>query len=180
MDIVRDMTGWTGFTRASVFVGGRETVYRHTGRGRPVLILAGDHSTRCLAAVLGSVARVIVPERIEGDDSTSTASWICGLLDGLGLEGAAIVADERHGLAAMALVIADPFRVDRVALLVDGETLVAGVGIEDRLESTGQRVLLVGRPAGSAADGSTAGPVMSNRQEGWVGRVVNLLRPLDT
>jgi hypothetical protein len=169
MDIVREAPAEDGFTRASVYIAGRETGYRHAGRGRPVLILSGDDSIHGrLAAALSSVARVIVPERIEGDDSTSTVSWIRGLLDGLGLERAGLVADKANGLVAITLALADPFRVDRVALLVDGEAVVDGVGMEERLESTGQRVLIVGRPAGARDTGATAGPA-------WIGRLMSLM-----
>jgi hypothetical protein len=146
--------------RASVIIKGVETIYDRAGVGRPVLVLAVDASLRFrTASALVPAARVIVPE-LRTDEAGG--AWLHGLLDGLGVDGVGIVADEVWAVAALELALIDPWRVDRLAILHRPGTsgFLPPDGLEESLESAGQRLLLI--EVGGA--------------EGWTRRIAGFMR----
>ena len=119
--------------RAVLTAGGVETTYVRMGMGRTVLVLrSGDRDDRPspLVAALADRFRVIAPVRPaalrDGGDGASGdafATWLRDLLDGLGLDGATIVAEGAVAVPTLAFALADPLRVRRVALFMDDAAL---------------------------------------------------------
>jgi len=110
------------WVEASITAGGRETRYIRSGRGRVVLLL----STGGLATVpadpvlerLGAGFRVIaadIPPGLVEETPAAFTGWVDGVIDGLGLRRAAIVADPR---VAPCLTRPNGFYPDRVALIL--------------------------------------------------------------
>lgn len=138
------------FTVASVFIDGRETTYLRAGAGLPVLILIEDDTARSvLARTLLPGARVILPERTSGDTVDGGAMRIRGLLDGLGLDRCAIIADRTAAARALASTVTEPDRITHLAVLVDaGHDFTTGTCIEDQFASTAQSILVISRDSG--------------------------------
>ena len=109
--------------RASVTVGRLETHYARAGRGSPVLVIARldeplEWSAQSLVGSLAANHRVTVahpPDSVESDHTF--ASWLAGLLEGLGTPRAALVATAEHALHALHFAMHYADRVTRLALV---------------------------------------------------------------
>jgi len=90
------------------------TPYRRSGTGAPVLLLCrGALADRLLGRLAGRRC-VIAPELPEGVPFTA---WLCDVIDGLGLDRPAIVADATFAEAVRAFVRDEPDRVGRVVVV---------------------------------------------------------------
>jgi pimeloyl-ACP methyl ester carboxylesterase len=112
---------------AVVQIGSVETAYRRAGSGRTVLLLVGegDAAVDWLFEQLAVRFRTIAPLRPGGIDEGGYATldlWLRGLIDGLGLQRPALVAGVADARSLLRFATIDPERVDRIALVVDGET----------------------------------------------------------
>jgi hypothetical protein len=131
----------TPLITATVCAGDAETRYTRGGTGDPVVILAGEPRTRAaLIAALARDLRVIAPElpvpaaadgrgqlhaadgdasAAPGDEGAAEGSGVCrlcGVLDGLGLDRVALVADELFAACAIAFALLEPERTAAVVL----------------------------------------------------------------
>lgn len=129
-------------TRASVIVGTHETPYLRLGRGAPALYLAPNTESATTSAwdvvsMLSAARRVTLLEPpappshasptaapAAGAESPHArvpafATWLAGLLDGLGIARAAIIAAEVYALRVLHFALAHGDRVERVVLLTD-------------------------------------------------------------
>jgi hypothetical protein len=117
---------------AVVSAGEVETRYRRTGCGPPVVVLGYEFDDEDrLPEPLGPLAgrfRVIVPdpagiEALAPATSPEPASfpgWLRGFLEGLGIEGARVVAEAGLDAALARFVALNPGQIDR--LLIIGDT----------------------------------------------------------
>lgn len=142
--------------RATLRSGGLETHYRNAGTGHPVLLL-GDAATMSAAARqlferLSHRFRVIRPDPPRcadagtgGGEATSIAAWLRGVIDGLGLDRCAILAESPMSLPAMWFAFTDPHRVTRLVLLVpEGPDPALPVQVALRtMERTAQSIMLI-------------------------------------
>jgi len=110
------------WVEASITAGGCETRYIRAGRGRVVLLLStGDLAAEAadpLLDRLGEGFRVIaanVPPGLVDETPAAFSRWLDGVIDGLGLQRPAIVADFRD---APCLARPDGFDPDRVACIL--------------------------------------------------------------
>lgn len=116
------------FTCATVWVGLSETCYRRAGRGHPVVVL-GDARWDAADPILAALARhflVVVPAfdlPRQRESRPRFAARLSSFLDGLGLASVALVADERFGAAALGAAMAEPDRIEQVAIVLDGTPL---------------------------------------------------------
>ncbi len=112
-------------TRAVLTAGGVETAYVRVGAGAPVVLLrAGtdDGAPSPLALALADRFRVLAPvppATLATNDGDAFAVWLRDVLDGLGVDGATIVAEGAMAPPALAFALADPLRVRRIALVID-------------------------------------------------------------
>jgi pimeloyl-ACP methyl ester carboxylesterase len=109
---------------AVVQTGAFETAYRRAGAGRAVLLLGVENSPHgaALFRELAARFRVIAPvlpggDGHDGEPSDVMGRWLRGLIDGLGLERPALVADAALGPALVRFAALDPDRADRLALV---------------------------------------------------------------
>lgn len=143
---VGDSGAFPRVTRASVIVGTHETPYLRLGRGAPALYLAPNTERETASAwdvvtVLAATRRVTLldPPRatLQGSPHASShaahaarsespptlvpafATWLTGLLDGLGIARAAIIAAEVYALRVLHFALAHGDRVERIVLLTD-------------------------------------------------------------
>lgn len=120
----------SGSFRAVVRIGTTTTEYLRAGAGRPVLLLrppTGDTATwEAIVATISGSLRVIMPDTLP--DEEQLGDWFCGLLEGLGLDDVAIVADGSYGRVAIALAAGEPERVSRCVLLATAAN-AAGDGV---------------------------------------------------
>jgi hypothetical protein len=120
--------------RAQVFAGDVSISYVQAGEGRPVVVLGASpesDTTRLLFLErLSRHLRVLAPAMEDGaraaageDGGTRVAfsRWLRGFIDGLGLGPVGLVAEEAFGVPALAFSLADPERVERVALVLRDE-----------------------------------------------------------
>jgi pimeloyl-ACP methyl ester carboxylesterase len=111
----------TGTFRAVVQAGATVTSYERTGAGEPVLLLAGpdaDIATpfwQAIRRAIGAQFRLVVPDPSPGVGDMG--GWLGNFLDGLGVEGASMVADERVGVAVIGFALLAPDRVRRLVLV---------------------------------------------------------------
>lgn len=157
-----------------VQAGDVETRYRRAGQGPAVLLLGthelGDARHAALFLALARAFRVTRPQPFPVDrprgaraPTRPVSAWLRGLMDGLGLERASIVADDAFGVVALGFATAEPDRVDRLVLL-DGDLrdpAIPGAAHEDRLRASGHPLLIVrwgraGSPDGDAEAGLAA------------------------
>lgn len=79
---------------AAVQVGDEVTAYVRAGRGRTVLVVgdggSGDLPSLTLVAALAREFRVVAPSHPVPDNGLGSR-WICGIIDGLGLDRPALV-----------------------------------------------------------------------------------------
>lgn len=114
---------------AVVWTGTFETTYRRTGAGSPVLLLASGAGTRHIDWLMDQLAphfRIVAPVMPSGfgsppytgaePDDRGLEGWLRGLIDGLGLERPAILADAHRGASLFRFMVLDPDRVRRMAL----------------------------------------------------------------
>lgn len=125
-----------GMARAVVSHGAVETRYRRAGHGPPVVFLgfSFDDDSRVPGPLVPLIdcCRVIVPEHSSivplessfGPDSALFTGWLRGFLEGLGIEGARVVAASRLGVALAHFLVTYPGEIDRL-LLVDATADVA-------------------------------------------------------
>jgi hypothetical protein len=119
-----------GMVCAVVTHGPIETRYRRTGFGPPVVVLGldvadDDDRMRVLLAPLAARCRVIVPEHASitalvgrpGADGMPFSAWFHGFLEGLGIEGARVVAGTGLDTALTQFVAAHPGDVDRLLIV---------------------------------------------------------------
>jgi pimeloyl-ACP methyl ester carboxylesterase len=114
-------------TRGTVHAGASTTDYLRAGCGAPVVLLGSagpDPGERSLFAALAGgfrvIAPVLPPEPHAGPRDAAAppfSAWLRGVLDGLGLAEASLVAEEAYALRALSFALTDPMRVSRVALL---------------------------------------------------------------
>lgn len=139
---IGDSGAFPRVTRASVIVGTHETPYLRLGRGAPALYLAPNAERETtsawdVATALAATRRVTLlepppttphasPHAAHAARSASLpafgpafATWLTGLLDGLGIARAAIIAAEVYALRVLHFALAHGDRVERVVLLTD-------------------------------------------------------------
>lgn len=148
---------------AVVQTGEFETTYRRAGLGAPVVLLGraeGQEPAPWLFDALARRFRAIAPvlpaaARREGAEACLVLeSWLRGLIDGLGLEGPAVVADAALGPALLRFDALDPYRLDRVVLLRRaGDPPRGGGAPEDAPDAGPHPVLLCRLPAADDAVG---------------------------
>jgi hypothetical protein len=107
---------------ATIRAGSLETRYARAGVGRPVLLLAAPDEElpgSDLFAALARECRVFTPllPQADGREGTATAAWLQDLVDGLGLEGPAVVAAPPYAELARDFAINDGDRVGGLILL---------------------------------------------------------------
>lgn len=119
----------TAFTRASVCCDAVETEYLRAGRGAPIVYIGSsataDEEGTALLHGLASHFRVIVPlpkaapATLVPDDCLAApfASWLRGVLDGLGIVTAGFVVERPAACAMLAFARDNPDFVERVVLL---------------------------------------------------------------
>ena len=112
---------------AVVQTGAFETPYRRAGRGGPVLLLvgggapAGQRLFDDLARRFRTIAPLLPPWLAgDGGPGESFDEWLRGLIDGLGLQRPALVAEADHGPVLLRFAGLDPDRVERIALVLYG------------------------------------------------------------
>jgi hypothetical protein len=114
----------TGTFRAVVRAGATVTSYERTGAGNPVLLLVGpdeDIATPFWLAIrraIGAQFRLVVPDA--GPTTGDLGGWLGTFLDGLGVEAASFVADEKVGVAVIGFALLAPDRVSRLVLVSSG------------------------------------------------------------
>ena len=114
----------TGTFRAVVRAGATVTSYERTGAGDPVLLLVGpdeDIATPFWTAIrraIGAQFRLVVPDT--GPTGGDLNGWLGAFLDGLGVEGASFIADEKVGVAVIGFALLAPDRVKRLVLVSSG------------------------------------------------------------
>jgi len=145
----------TGTFRAVVRAGNSVTSYERTGSGHPVLVLVGpdaDISTpfwQAIRKAIGAQFRMVLPDPMPSVNDLG--EWLGGFLDGLGVDSASLVADERVGVAVIGFALLAPDRVKRLVLVSgncpDVPNLDGAVG--DRASS---HPLLVVRAQGDPED----------------------------
>lgn len=156
---------------AVVQTGGVETLYRRAGSGTRVLLLGGAGGPvaavglfEWLSVGFRTIAPVL-PADVGEILSGTPELWLRGLVDGLGVERPAIVADESWAHVLLRFAIGDPDRVDRMALVgVRGWDGAVHAAPLDSLRNAGHPILLVripraghGDPATRESDGDPAG-----------------------
>jgi pimeloyl-ACP methyl ester carboxylesterase len=99
-------------TTAVVLADGLATTYRRSGSGPTVVLLGADAA----APTLARSYRVITPEVPPLLDGTpeGSARWLSGVLDGLGIEAAVIVATPATAAAVALFAEGAPDRVKGV------------------------------------------------------------------
>lgn len=108
--------------KALVQTGSTETVYRRAGQGPTLVLLLGPRSADERDRLLSSLARafrVIDPTPPE-DVGDGWSSWLRGVVDGLGLQRPALVADPGTASRAEALARSDPHRFGPVIVVQPG------------------------------------------------------------
>jgi pimeloyl-ACP methyl ester carboxylesterase len=114
----------TGTFRAVVRAGATVTSYERTGAGDPVLLLVGpdeDIATpfwQAIRKAIGAQFRLVVPDT--GPTGGDLSGWLGTFLDGLGVEAASFVADEKVGVAVIGFALLTPDRVSRLVLVSSG------------------------------------------------------------
>jgi pimeloyl-ACP methyl ester carboxylesterase len=111
----------TGTFRAVVRAGNTVTSYERSGAGHPVLLLVGPDAEiatpfwLAIRKAIGAQFRLVVPDPTPS--VSDLGEWLGGFLDGLGVEGASLVADERVGVAVIGFALLAPDRVSRLVLV---------------------------------------------------------------
>lgn len=131
----------TGTFRAVVQAGATVTSYERTGAGEPVLLLVGpdaDIATpfwQAIRKAIGAQFRLVVPD--PSPNVSDLSGWLGSFLDGLGVEGASFVADEKVGVAAIGFALLAPDRVSRLVLVSTSSPDVQGLdgAVGDRKSS---------------------------------------------
>lgn len=108
---------------ASVTAGALETHYARAGRGSPALVVTRfaqpfewpAHSLACSMAASHRVTVAHPPDPAETQHGF--ASWLLGLLDGLGIVRTALVATGEHALHALHFALQHGERIERLALV---------------------------------------------------------------
>jgi hypothetical protein len=116
-------------SQATVLADRIETRYLRAGCGPTVVVLRptplpADLALDPLVAALAGQFKIIVPEfpsTIAGKpaDEAGTVSWICGVLDGLGVTQALVLVSWQLSWLAAALRCEDPDRVQGIAILLE-------------------------------------------------------------
>lgn len=108
--------------KALVQTGSTETVYRRAGQGPTLVLLlrprGADERERLLSS-LARAFRVIDPTPPE-DVGDAWSSWLRGVVDGLGLQRPALLADAGTVSRAEALARTDPHRFGPVIVVPPG------------------------------------------------------------
>jgi hypothetical protein len=137
------------FTRATVCCGTIETDYRRAGRGDTIVALAARdwRGAPALFPALAREFRLIVPEvdhpDAEAEERPPFAAWLSAFLDGLGLAGVTLLADDRFAGAALASAVLEPARVARLAVVLDAEGAEPPLATTDRTLTGSGTTLLV-------------------------------------
>jgi pimeloyl-ACP methyl ester carboxylesterase len=96
--------------------------YRRAGSGRPLLVLrtgvAGDSLWHELDDRLPQCFRVLTPDTTTSNGST--ALWLRGFLEGIGVERTSVLATGDLCMAALELALMDGDRIERLALVPPG------------------------------------------------------------
>lgn len=108
---------------ARVVAGGICTPYDRVGRGEPVVLLTESPERR--AAILAAMPRwllTVAPARLPAagngsDGSADFAAWLRSLLEALGLQRVALLADASMATAALGFATLEPERVSQIVLL---------------------------------------------------------------
>ncbi|HEX2165182.1 MAG TPA: hypothetical protein VHM02_14655 [Thermoanaerobaculia bacterium] len=110
--------------RAVVHAAGVATPYLRTGRGAPVVLVAGQEWTRLLLPLLAGGRSVLAPEVPALPTSATDPSgrvafcrWLRAVFEGLGLERPALVAAGGAVTAALAFALLEEDRLERLVLL---------------------------------------------------------------
>lgn len=108
---------------ARVVAGGIHTPYDRVGRGDPVVLLTDSAERR--AAILAAMPRwllTVAPTELPAgadpsDESADFPAWLRSLLEALGLQGVALLAEAPLASAALGFATLEPERVSHVVLL---------------------------------------------------------------
>lgn len=157
--------------RARVCAGDVAISYVQAGEGCPVVVLGAapeSDTTRLLfLETLSRHLRVLAPAMEDGGRATAGedggtrvafSRWLRGFIDGLGLGPVGLVAEEAFGVPALGFSLADPERVDRVALVLRDEpdpSMAPGTS-RDTFAATGTPVMVLRVGAGDREPDSWA------------------------
>ena len=137
------------FTCATVCSGTIETEYRRAGRGHTIVVLAAPdwRGANELFPTLVRDFRLIVPELDHRDARAGQrprpAEWLTAFLDGLGLTGVTLLADERFAGAALGSTMMEPVRVARLVIVLDADVSEPRLATADAtLCGTGTRLFV--------------------------------------
>lgn len=85
----------TGIIEAVVQVGARETTYLRCGRGQDAVVVLADTAAERIrlmgTAPDGCCVIAPVPDALPEADAAALSAWLCGVVDGLGLEAPRII-----------------------------------------------------------------------------------------
>jgi len=121
----------TGTFRAVVRAGTTVTSYERTGAGYPVLLLVGPDADigtpfwQAIRRAIGAQFRLVVPD--PSPSGKDLGEWLGSFLDGLGVSGASLVADDQVGVAVIGFALLAPDRVSRLVLVSSGGPGVPGL-----------------------------------------------------
>lgn len=145
--------------------GPTETAYHRAGVGPPILLLFAqalvDPLGAALFAALAAEFRVIAPELPPGigvAGGVAVSTWLRDLIDGLGLERPAVIADAWFAGPLLGFVLMDRDRVGAVAAVCRDHVDPHHDGaVEDELARSAHRLMVVlvdaaSEPAAAAAD----------------------------
>ncbi|MFP5353686.1 MAG: hypothetical protein ACLGIK_00805 [Gemmatimonadota bacterium] len=122
---------------ASVTAGELETHYARAGRGSPALFVARvaqpfEWPEQSLACSMAATHRVTVAHPPDpAETQHGFASWLLGLLDGLGIVRTALVATGEHALHALHFALQHGERIERLALVGCDPVTIEGVVLGD-------------------------------------------------
>jgi pimeloyl-ACP methyl ester carboxylesterase len=122
--------------------GNREIEYVRAGSGRTVILLAGPaaNGSAPLFEALAHKHRVIQPTNHE---AASNLTWLAGFLDCLGVARMSLIASAEYALPALQFALAEPERVERLALLNADAQDAENAPLTDVLVERSQPLLLL-------------------------------------
>lgn len=105
--------------QAAICAASRETVYRQSGKGAPVLLLlaAADQAPEDLLHALARRARVVIVPVAAPENDAGDPGWLSDFLDALALDEAAVIAAPGCRHFARSFTARYPCRVSRLIVI---------------------------------------------------------------